>query len=394
MRHTDVVIVGGGLAGSTTAAMLGRAGINAILIDPHRVYPPDFRCEKLDRTQIAVLKKTGLDDVVRRASTEAERVWIAREEGRHLKKRALDQYYFLYDTLVNTVRGAIPRETAFVEGKVAAIATSADRQTVTLADGEEISARLVVLSIGLNVGLRHTLGMTRAVVSPSHSITIGFDLQPTGGGRFPFPALTVYPSRLDERIAYLSLFPIGDAMHANFFVYRDMRDPWLKAMRHTPAEALLAVMPELASLLGPFEVTTDVKIRPIDLTVTTGHRQAGIALIGDAFATSCPAAGTGAGKALADAERLANVHIPAWLATAGMGAEKIAAFYDDPLKQASDASSASKAQYVRSIATDPSLRWQARRWANAIARQVGVAALRDLRTRMSAGARTPAGNSI
>ena len=47
MRYTDVAIVGGGLAGSTAAAMLGRAGISAVLIDPHVTYPPELRCEKL-----------------------------------------------------------------------------------------------------------------------------------------------------------------------------------------------------------------------------------------------------------------------------------------------------------------------------------------------------------
>ena len=47
MRYTDIAIIGGGLAGSTAAAMLGRAGIAAVLIDPHEVYPFDFRVEKL-----------------------------------------------------------------------------------------------------------------------------------------------------------------------------------------------------------------------------------------------------------------------------------------------------------------------------------------------------------
>src|SRR5215467_7483195 len=60
MRETDVAIVGGGLAGSTAAAMLGRAGIRTVLIDPHPTYPPDFRCEKLDASQVALLHKTGL----------------------------------------------------------------------------------------------------------------------------------------------------------------------------------------------------------------------------------------------------------------------------------------------------------------------------------------------
>ena len=37
MRQTDIAIVGGGLAGSTAAAMLGRAGISTLVIDPHAV---------------------------------------------------------------------------------------------------------------------------------------------------------------------------------------------------------------------------------------------------------------------------------------------------------------------------------------------------------------------
>ena len=42
MRQTDVAIIGGGLAGSTAAAMLGRTGVDAALIEPHTAYPPDF----------------------------------------------------------------------------------------------------------------------------------------------------------------------------------------------------------------------------------------------------------------------------------------------------------------------------------------------------------------
>ena len=52
IHRTDVAIVGGGLAGSFTAAMLGRAGVDAILVDPHTEYPPDFRGEKLDGDQV------------------------------------------------------------------------------------------------------------------------------------------------------------------------------------------------------------------------------------------------------------------------------------------------------------------------------------------------------
>ena len=86
-------------------------------------------------------------------------------------------------------------------------------------------------------------------------------------------------------------------------------------------------------------------------------------LVGDAFATSCPAAGTGAGKALMDVERLCNVHIPQWLATPGMGAEKIAAFYDDPVKNAYDAWCNKKAFGLKSFSIDRGLVRTAERWA-------------------------------
>ena len=66
-------------------------------------------------------------------------------------------------------------------------------------------------------------------------------------------------------------------------------------------------------------------------------------LVGDAFETTCPVTGTGTDKVFTDVERLCNIHIPAWLATDGMGVDKIAAFYDDPVKQACDAWSAAKA---------------------------------------------------
>jgi 2-polyprenyl-6-methoxyphenol hydroxylase-like FAD-dependent oxidoreductase len=179
MRQTDIAIVGGGLAGSTAAAMLGRAGIGAVLIDPHTVYPPDFRCEKLDGPQVRLLEKTGLAGPVLAATTPDRDVWVARF-GRVIEKRPSDQYGILYDRLVNTVRAEIPPAIERIGAKATAIATGADRQRLTLSNGEQISARLIVLANGLNLALRHTLGMTREVVSPAHSITVGFDIRPIG----------------------------------------------------------------------------------------------------------------------------------------------------------------------------------------------------------------------
>lgn len=361
MREADIVIAGAGLAGSTAAAMLSRAGYDVVLVDPHPVYPPDFRCEKLDHSQIEILRKTGLADAVLGVATPNRSLWVARF-GHLVEKLKGAQCGIVYDTLVNTLRGEVPAS-AFVAGKVTALETSDQRQVATLASGETISARLVILANGLNIGLRHQLGIERKVLSETHSISIGFDLKPAGSAPFEFSALTYYPERSDSKMAYLTLFPIGERTRANLFVYRDMRDPWLSEFRHAPKQTLLTLIPKLETLTGPVAVDGVVKIRPIDLYVSEGYRQPGVVLVGDAFATSCPAAGTGAGKALMDVERLCNVHIPQWLATPGMGTDKIAAFYDDPVKRAYDAWCDRKAFGLKAFSIGTGPYWTMQRWA-------------------------------
>jgi len=350
-----------GLAGSIAAAMLGRAGIDAMLIDPHPVYPVDFRCEKLDGPQMRTLALTGLADAVLRASTFDRESWVARF-GRIVEKRPGDQQGILYDTLVNTVRSQIPNRTEFIHAKVTDISSSPERQTVKLSKGDEISARLVILANGLNIGMRQKLGMDREVISPGHSISIGFDAKPADGRGFQFPALTYYAENPSDRMAYITLFPIGAAMRANLFGYRDLHDPWLKQLREAPRETLYAMWPGLRKLMGHFTVPDFIKIRPVDLNVTKTYQRDGIVLVGDAFSTSCPAAGTGARKLLVDVERLCNMHIPRWLATPGMDEAKIASFYDDPVKRACDAYSLSKAYDLRSFSINQTLPWVARRW--------------------------------
>ena len=72
MNYTDIAIIGGGLAGSTAAAMLGRAGIPTVLIDPHKVYPFDFRVEKLSGDeQVDRFYRTGIADSVLRSADSA-----------------------------------------------------------------------------------------------------------------------------------------------------------------------------------------------------------------------------------------------------------------------------------------------------------------------------------
>ena len=377
MRYTDIAIIGGGLAGSTAAAMLGRAGIPTLMIDPHETYPFDFRAEKLSGdTQLARFERTALAEPVLRAATHDGENWIARF-GYLLHKSPSRQYGIMYDALIMAIRAEITAPAERLYAKVTDVSTSAERRKLTLSDGETISARLVVLANGLNVGLRRNLGIERQIISACHSISIGFDLVPVGRPAFDFPALTYFSERVSDRIPYLTLFPVGDRMRANLFVYREVDDPWLREMRRRPVETMNAALPRLRRITGEYGVAGDVKIRPADLYVSTGYRQPGVVLVGDAFAHTCPVTGTGTDKVFTDVAQLCNVHIPAWLATEGMGEDKIASFYDDPVKQACDAGSMAIALSLRSVSIDAGLYWRARRWARLLF-WLGEGALRRL----------------
>jgi len=356
----DVAIIGGGLAGSAAAAMLGRAGVRAVIVDPRSQCSPAFRCEKLDQSQLRLLHAAGLSDVVLPAATPFNQVWTARF-GCLVAKRNKRQIGISYEALVNQVRTGIPDCVRFIAATATAVSLTDDKQTVTLSSGEEICARLVIVASGVSDNLRRSIGITRVEVSPCHSISIGFNVKPVGKSRFDFPALTYYPERASDAMAYLTLFPIGATMRANLFVYRGLRDPWLQDLRRSPKQTLMATMPRLRRLLGEFDVSDLIQVRPIDLYTTQGYRQPGVVLVGDAFATSCPAAGTGVNKVLTDVARLCHVHIPRWLANDGMAAEKIAAFYDDPIKQACDSHSAQKARRLRALSTNTALLWRTQR---------------------------------
>jgi 2-polyprenyl-6-methoxyphenol hydroxylase-like FAD-dependent oxidoreductase len=261
------------------------------------------------------------------------------------------------------VRGQIPSSVETIHAKATSIATSDDRQTIGLSNGEEISARLVVLANGASVSLRNQLNIGRPVISANHSISVGFDIAPVGRERFAFPALTYFAETTVHRTAYVTLFPIGDTMRGNLFVYRETDDPWIRQMRRTPEAALDACLPKLRALIGDYKISGDIRIRPIDLYESDNVVQPGVVLVGDAFASPCPGSGTGTDKVFTDVAQLCSVHIPNWLATDGMGADKIAQYYADPLKLECDAWATGKAFKLRSVTVENSLYWRAQRWA-------------------------------
>jgi 2-polyprenyl-6-methoxyphenol hydroxylase-like FAD-dependent oxidoreductase len=354
---TDIAIVGGGLSGTVAAVVLGQRGHRVTLIDRSESFPPEFRVEKISGGQIAHFERLGLLPALAGSARYFDSITNARH-GRLLDTSPVPHYGIMYHELVAAMRRQLPPSVRFVAGRVADLRTSSGQQTLTLTDHGDLTARLVVLASGMSDLLRARLGIERQVRHERQSLTFGFNAKVE---KFPSGALTYYGERPSDGIDYLSFFAVGDTTRANLFTFLDHRHPWVKQMRTEPDAALAAALPGLSRIAGDIEVVGKVQSWIMDLAVARNVEQPGVVLIGDAYQTSCPAAGTGVSRLMTDVERLSLLHIPAWLASPGMDADKIAAFYRDPIKRAMDAHAFGMADFRRGFTVGVSLPWRARR---------------------------------
>lgn len=357
---TDIAIVGGGLAGSLAAAVLARAGHRVALVDKRAVHPEEFRVEKIGGQQLEMLRKLGFLHALESVACGYDRVLNIRE-GKVVDLSVGQAYGFSYADLVAMARGQLPDPSDLIVDEVTAIRSSDDIQHIELASGRRLDARLVVLATGMAGVLSYKLGIKRRVLAERHSVSFGFTIVRKDGALFDFEALTCYGERTADGIDYLSLFPVRAGMRANLFMFRDPTDPIMRELRREPEATVLRLLPGLRPYLGDFRVTDKVQNWVMDLTVVEGHLQPGVVLIGDAFQTNCPAAGTGVARLLVDVDRLCTEYAPRWLATSGMGTEKISQFYSDPDKLAADQRSLKMAHFRQALTSRNDIGWDLRR---------------------------------
>lgn len=355
----DVAIVGAGVAGATAAAALANRGISVALIASHHRHPPEYRAEKIGEQQMEMFDAAGLGPATRAVFTAFDGVWV-RRFGQIVSRDTKREYGADYATVVDALRAALPESVKEIIGRVETIETGPDEQTVTLADNRTVRSRLLVMATGLSEAALKKAGLHREVYSKHHSLTAGFDLSRPAAD-FPFPSLVWSGDGPRDHLSYLTLFPIGTTLRANLFVYRSPFEEWTKALRDQPNETLNAMMPEFESEFGELAVSGPVMIRPIDLARTLDTDRDGVVVVGDAYMTVCPITGTGMDKALNDVIVLARDHVPAWLATPGMQASKIAGFYADPAKTGRDTNAIRISVESRAVRFDPALRWRLRR---------------------------------
>lgn len=363
MEVADVGVIGGGIAGSLTALMLGRAGFRVCMIDPVRPTGSEFRSEKLEHAHLQALSHAGVLDDILPDAVRYDTIWIGRNGHLTEHRRALE-FGIDYATLVNRMRALLPPNVTVLADKVieAALQPANTRRHLQLASGAQLDARLVVLATGSNPDTLATFGYGRRIIRRCQSISIGFDLVPSNPRLAELGPLTWFGEHPHDRIAYLTIFPLPDRLRANLFVYRETDDPWLRAFRARPAATVLDSLPGFARTIGPLEISGPVSLRPVDLVDTIVTPQPGVVLVGDAFRTACPVSGTGASKAMIDVERLCNVYAPKWLAGDVIGPAETAAFYRDREKRASDRHSRKVSLFARRMTLEEGGLWSAVRW--------------------------------
>jgi 2-polyprenyl-6-methoxyphenol hydroxylase-like FAD-dependent oxidoreductase len=356
----EIIIVGSGVAGAALAALLGQQGRRVIVVDPHAVCPPLFRVEKIERRQVELLRKLGLLEHLLPCTGLVSQVQGS-FDGRVFKTGPIEQYGLRYEEIVNGLRAQIPPMVVFRVGRVEAVTNSDEVQRVKLAGGEELTARLVVLASGGISGVEAGLGMRRRVLRKDQSLGLGFDFAAADSQPFPFDGLTYYAMSAATCIDYLTLFKFRNSVRANLFIFRSPSDPWVREFIQEPEAMLRRYLPKLGRITGEYRVTSKVESGRVDLYTVDHDPQPGVVLIGDAFQSACPATGMGLDKVLTDVDVLAEC-LPRWLATPGMGTDKLADFYQHPRKLEVDSIALQRSQDHRRLVMDPSLRWRIHRF--------------------------------
>jgi menaquinone-9 beta-reductase len=307
---TDVLIAGGGIAGSALAIMLGRAGL-AVELFERQTFPREKPCgEGLMPAGVAVLERLGLaatiggtpfygvryyaDDII--AEGRFPQLAGLPAAGLGQRRRHLDQMLFAAAT-------ATPGVTAHTGTPVEAPLCERGRVVGLRVAGDERRASLVVAADGSHSPLRRLLGLEGA---PPRRQRVGirahFRLVP---GQNQPPWVEVFLG--DGHELYVTPLPCGEVLVAG------LTEP--VALCGTAEAALhrwIAAQPVLKARLEGAEQVTALKGRaPLASRARAGFAP-GAVLLGDAAGFLDPITGGGMTQALLTAELLAR-YIPCCL---------------------------------------------------------------------------------
>jgi 2-octaprenyl-3-methyl-6-methoxy-1,4-benzoquinol hydroxylase/2-octaprenylphenol hydroxylase len=313
----DVAVVGGGMVGAAAALALARAGFSVALIDAREPSPwvasseVDLRVVGLAPSSIELLDTLGVWSRLREARVsgyERMHVWDA-ENGATIHFDAADEGrdvlgYIVENSLVqatlwNALDDAGVRR--IVPAEVVGYAMREDRSQLDLADGQVVTARLVVAADGAESPLRAMVGIG----------TRGRDYAQRG------IVAHVETARPHERTAWqrflptgpLALLPLADGRSSIVWSLPEAEARRVLAMDDDAFREALGVASDFR--LGPIGKVSARAGFPLRLKLAERYEVGRLVLLGDAAHAVHPLAGQGVNLGLRDVAELRDTLVQA-----------------------------------------------------------------------------------
>lgn len=309
----DVAIAGGGVAGSSLAVLLGRAGLSVVLVEQHR-FPREKTCaEGLMPAGVAVLERMGLGAALTGARFGGVRYhgWGLRIEAAfppraEMAAFGLGQRRLHLDAALFEAARATPGVTARESVRVDGPLMDNGRVTGLLTEGQPLRARLVVAADGPRSMVRRRVGLDgRPRARPRLGLRAHFRLAPgvPAGDLvevFVGPGHEIYATPLPDGEISVAALTTPDALPGRpAAAFRTLTE------QHQALAAKLDGAAQVSDLAGQL---------PLESRARRGLHP-GLVLLGDAAGFVDPVTGGGMAQALQSAELLANVLAPHGRAT-------------------------------------------------------------------------------
>jgi ubiquinone biosynthesis UbiH/UbiF/VisC/COQ6 family hydroxylase len=309
----DIAIVGGGLVGLALALALQSSGLRLAVIEPQRAKPVpeddtwDSRVYTVSPGVVSFLEALGAWQPL-----PAERITRVESMEIHGDADAARLDFSAYDAglreLAWTVEaGRLQRELwrgldpaavgVFCPAACASLALGADEAVLTLADGAQVAARLVVGADGADSWVREQAGI---VVAPVDYRQLGVVANFTCGKRHRGTAFQWF-----RRDGVLALLPLpGDRVS---MVWSTHEEGAQRLLRLPSAQLAQEVREASRDALGALELITPAAAFPLRLQRVAQFVRPRVALAGDAAHNVHPLAGQGVNLGFRDARALAGV---------------------------------------------------------------------------------------
>ena len=316
MTVRSAIVIGGGIAGLATAAVLGRAGASVTVLEQADALREVGAGLQISPNGMVVLRALGLETELKsRGAVRAQAVSLrdykrAGEIARlDLGRLAADQhYYFVHRAdLLDLLKGAAKRAGAdIVLGAHVADVVPGDMPEVRLSDGTTRRAELIVAADGVH-------SVARGVLNPQSSAF--FTKQVAWRAVVPNvidqgPEARVYMAPGQHIVSY----PIRGSAFLNLVAVEE-RDAWAdEGWNHTgdPQELRARFAQFQGDAAQTIGAVTDVSIWGLFRhPVATNWGEQGVVLVGDSAHPTLPFLAQGANMALEDAwalGRCLNAH--------------------------------------------------------------------------------------